>query len=112
MPAAKRSRAKATDTPPTDYIVLEAITLPTAAAGVVERQAWAPVLNQTVEQGQDLQPRIFSAKSKTAAIRQHTGDGADVVEGTWRAIPFSSWKGGETTKRVTASQRLPLDDVA
>lgn len=107
MPAARRSK-KTAETPPTDYIVLEAIR--NDAAGGVERQAWAPVLNQTADQGPDLQPRIFTARSKQAAIRQHTGDGADVAEGTWKAIPSSSWRGGVSTKRVTAAERLPLDD--
>jgi len=56
-------------------------------------------------------PRVFLAAGKTQAIRQHTGDGADVIEGSWKAVPLSSWRGGETTKRVTASERLPFDEA-
>lgn len=97
---------------PTDYILLR---LQTFDDQTVDRpnpvEAWVPVMNQTTAEGVDGQPRIFSARGKQAAIRQHTGDGPDVVEGTWRAIPVSSWKGGLTTKRVVAAERLPLEDL-
>ena len=87
----------------TEYIVLERID-----AG--DAKAWAPVLNDTAAEGPDLKPRVFLAASKQAAIRQHTGDGPDVLEGTWKAVPLSSWKGGEVTKRVTAAAREAVAD--
>lgn len=106
-PAAQKNGATLTD-----YIVLQAWQpspheLPEwwPPGGV----AWVPVT--TAAEGSDLQVHIFQAPSKQGAIRQHTGEGADVKEGTWKAVPLSSWKGGETTKRVTASERLPLEDA-
>lgn len=110
--------AKATEKkeqPRTDYVVLQAVELPKEATDGLGMEwrantiAWLPVLNQTAAEGPDGQPRVFTAGGKPAAIRQHTGDGADVIEGAWKAVPVSSWKGGEATKRVTASERLPLD---
>lgn len=111
----------------TEYVVLEAIdfrplideqdALTNAvtnlglAANRADFTAWLPVLNQTAEQGPDGEVRVFAAPGKSAAIRQHTGDGADVIEGTWKAVPVSSWKGGEVTRRVTATERLPLEDA-
>jgi hypothetical protein len=89
----------------TAYVVLELVEI----AG--ETPVWAPVLNQTAEQGPDLQPRVFEASNKLAAIRQHTGAGEDVKAGTWKAIPVSSWKGGETTRTKVTAERLPLDEA-
>jgi hypothetical protein len=112
------ARKKATkQAAPTAYVVLEAIELtqeflPKKLAdreymgGVI----WAPVLNQTVEQGPDGQPRIFTAANKSAAIRQHTGSGESVLSGTWKAIPWSSWKGGETTRTKVTAERLPFEE--
>lgn len=90
----------------TSYIVLrrEQVTVDKQ-----KLEAWVPVLNQTAQQGPDLQPRVFRAPSKAVAVRQHTGDGANVKEGTFRAIPLSSWKGGVTTKRVYATERMAID---
>lgn len=101
----------AAPTPPalTEYIVLERVGTGISTPEQPHPYAWQPVLNQTAEQGPDGEPRVFKASGKAAAIRMHTGDGADVIEGTWKAVPVSSWKGGETTRRVTASERLPLD---
>ena len=116
MPSGNKAGKKAAA--PTEYVVLEMVTLTADQVGEQlgnhrsSYVVWAPVLNAIAEEGPDGQPRVFLAASKTQAIRQHTGDGADVIEGAWKAIPLSSWKGGETTKRVTASERLPLDAVA
>ena len=87
---------------PTEYIVLRRVSL--AVDGEGAPYAWA-TYPETEEA-----PRVLSAGGKTAAIRQVTGDDADVLEGTWRAIPLSSWRGGLTTRRVTAAQRLPIED--
>lgn len=103
----------------TEYVVLEAVDIEAIAPdsrmaiGMEHRLAplWAPVLNATDEQGPDGQPRVFLAAGKTQAIRQHTGEGADVIEGAWKAVPLSSWRGGEQTKRVTVSERLPFEDA-
>lgn len=115
-----RSRAKAKAAPPalTEYVVLEQVqgrVEPVESAGdVVDAEItetmWLPVRELVGEAPAFWQAKVFRAPSKQAAIRQHTGDGADVIEGTWKAVPVSSWKGGETTKRVTASARLPLED--
>lgn len=106
-PAAKKAEAKVA----TEYVVLEQIEAPIGEAEIVD-QAWLPVKHLVDEGTPDAGWRVtvFTAPSKQSAIRQHTGEGADVVEGTWKAIPLSSWKGGETTKRVTAAARLPLLD--
>jgi hypothetical protein len=101
--AAKKVEAKVT----TAYVVLEQVMLGTSA----HDRAWAPVLNQTAEQGLDGQARVFTASGKMAAIRQHTGAGEDVKPGTWKAIPVSSWKGGETTRTKVTAERLPLDEA-
>jgi hypothetical protein len=84
----------------TAYVVLEAMA--PDAGNVV---SWRPV------QGPDGQPRVFEASNKLAAIRQHTGAGEDVKAGTWKAIPVSSWKGGETTRTKVTAERLPLDEA-
>lgn len=100
----------------TDYIVLQAIELPKEATDKAgekwraNRVAWLPVLNQTAEQGADGSPRIFSAGGGLAAIRMHTGKGADALEGTWKAVSLTSWRGGETIKHKTDSEHTPLDD--
>lgn len=92
----------------TGYIVLERRELFAAdsqepADFVV---AWVPVLNL---QGEKPVPRVFEAAGKLAAVKQHTGDGADILEGVFRAVPVSSWKGAVATKRVQASERLFVD---
>lgn len=112
---ATRTRAEKKKAEPvlTEYVVLQSVTIattrPEALKDTAHQAVWAPVLNQVTANGMDGVPRIFRAGSKTQAIRQHTGDGPEVVEGSWRAIPLSSWRGGVTTKRVTAAERLPLD---
>lgn len=56
-------------------------------------------------------PKLFWAMSKSAAIRQHTGTGEEIKAGTWKAIPWSSWKGGETTRTKITAERLPLEEA-
>lgn len=98
----RQPKAKATQNgAQTEYIVLRRVSL--ALEGDNAPYAWA-TMPETEEA-----PQIFPAGSKQAAIRMCTGDDASVIEGTWRAIPLSSWRGGITTKRVTAAERLPLD---
>jgi hypothetical protein len=100
----------------TEYVVLERIEC--RAEPVDENpltiEAWEVVTELVGETDgpKAHQPRIFKAAGKTQAIRAHTGEGADVIEGTWKAVPLSSFRGGETTKRVTASERLPFEDAA
>lgn len=115
----KRAAKNGSDPVGTAYVVLEQRELFAKGLAEVEQgqtassparakqnyepvTAWAPVLANG-------EPRIIHAASKLAAIKAHTGDGAAIVEGTFRAIPVSSWKGGMTTKRVTAAERLPID---
>lgn len=69
----------------TDYIVLRQVAHENGHAWTVADQVSAP--------------------SGPAAVRKYTGDGADVIEGTWRAVPLASWRGGITTKRVTTAAR-------
>jgi hypothetical protein len=109
MAARKKNPAK----PPvvTAYVVLEAVTIAESTEHPGAEVVWAPVRNQTAEQGPDGQPRVFEAHNKTAAIRQHTGTGEDVKPGSWKAIPVSSWKGGETTRTKITAERLPLDEA-
>lgn len=90
---ARQKQAEAKTAAKTSYVVLRQVMTDDDGS---EQAAWLPV-------------GAYSAGGKTAAIRMHTGDGPDVIEGGWKAIPESSWKGGETTKRVTAAARLPLD---
>lgn len=113
-----RAKAKATngaDPARTGYVVLRQAHVreePVDESPVTE-VAWLPV-TALVGKGTPeayWEPVIFTAASKTAAIRQHTGEGAEVIEGTWKAVPVSSWRGGETTKRITAAERLPLEGV-
>lgn len=117
-----RGKAKPKDAAPatlTAYVVLERVDLAQLAGDVsklglgarADWTAWLPVLNQTVDQGPDGQPRVFVASSKPAAIRMHTGDGEGVIPGSWKAVPVSNWKGGETTKTKVTADRQPLDEV-
>lgn len=73
-------------------------------------EAWVPVMDTASTTSGVAVPKVFKAPSKQAAIRQHTGDGADVVEGTFKAVPLSSWRGGLATKRVTSAAMTLLDD--
>lgn len=102
----------------TPYIVLKAIQMdevrrkaldvPAAAASTV----WILVLNTKAEHGPDGQIRVIPARNAAAAIRVVTGpDGPDIVEGTWKAVALTSWKGGQVTRRVMKSDRLPLDET-
>lgn len=101
----------------TEYVVLQRVELPKEATDLLgiewraNTTAWAPVLNATAEQGPDGQVRVFTAPGRAAAIRQHTGFGADVVEGTWKAVAVSSWKGDETTKRKMDSEHVASPDT-
>lgn len=65
--------------------------------------AWWPALDSG-------QPKVFMAPGKSAAIRAHTGEGPDALVGTWKAISYSAWKGGETTEQETRTARKPLDE--
>jgi hypothetical protein len=104
----------------TEYVVLEEAPVvvqrtqtadePVDAEIVVT--GWLPVTELIGQGTKDAhwQVKVFTAPSKQAAIRRHTGEGANVLEGTWKAVPLSSWKGGETTRRVTAAERVPVTD--
>lgn len=100
-----------------EYVVLRGMVLDDGARkalgleNTMTRALWTPVLNMVAEQGPDGEVRVVRAPGKSQAIRQVTGDGPEVVEGIWKAIPLSSWKGGEQTKRITASDRLGLDEA-
>lgn len=123
--ATTRSKTKA-DKPPvlTQYVVLRAV--PLAALDLDEAQRtvvgltkhspvttlWMPVLNTRAEEGPDGHVRVVQAAHQAAAIRQVTGpDGPDILEGSWKAVALSSWRGGETTRRTMKSDRLPLDEA-
>ncbi len=93
-PTAKRTPAKPKPEQTTAYVVLEGHERPVQDT---KRVTWEVV-------------GTYQASSKSRAIRLHTGEGPEVKEGTFKAIPASSWKGGETTKRVQAAERVALDD--
>jgi hypothetical protein len=104
MAARKKATEKQATT--TAYVVLqrvEARPQPVDDNPITE-QMWLPVL------GEDNLPRLFGAPSKAAAIRQYTGTGDEVKPGTWKAIPWSSWKGGETTRTKVTAERLPFEE--
>jgi hypothetical protein len=107
MAARKKATEKQATT--TAYVVLEMVEID-SVNHPGQRAVWAPVLNQTIEEGPDLQPRIFMAANQSAAIRQHTGTGEDINPGTWKAIALSSWKGGETTRTKVTAERLPFEE--
>jgi hypothetical protein len=95
------ARKKATkQAAPTAYVIL---------------QKWGPdadgLVNWIVVRAEGEEgPILFEAASKSAAIRQHTGTGEDIKPGTWKAIPWSSWKGGETTRTKVTAERLPFEE--
>jgi hypothetical protein len=112
--AARKKATEAKVAEPTTYVVLqchEAQLAPVDDNPVVET-VWLPVSEQVPSgEGQAFQIKLFRAASKMAAIRQHTGTGADVIAGTFKAIPWSSWKGGETTRTKITAERLPLEEA-
>ena len=93
----------------TEYVVLQAFWLEEDElrrdVGTTSTVVWAPV------SAVDGRVRVFKAASASAAIRQHTGDGEDIIAGTWKACPLRSWRGGETTKTKVTSLRLPLEEA-
>jgi hypothetical protein len=111
-----RNATESKQASPTMYVVLEQVTTVSDVLGDIlgtgraNYVVWAPVLNAIATQGPDGHPRLFEAASKSAAIRQHTGTGEDVKPGTWKAIPWSSWKGGETTRTKVTAERLPFEE--
>ncbi len=101
----------------TAYIVLRAVHLDDEQRAAIELDntlatvLWMPVLNATAAEGPDGQVRVIKAASKEKAIQQVTGpDGPDIVEGSWKAVALTSWRGGETTRRTMKSDRLPLEE--
>jgi|SRR4051794_29981559 hypothetical protein len=106
MAARKKATKQAT---PTAYVVLRLAEVreePVDENPITE-DAWLPVL---VQDDGGFVPVLFHAPSKSAAIRQHTGSGESVVAGTFKAIPWSSWKGGETTRTKVTAERLPFEE--
>ncbi len=119
-PRAPRKPKEKAVTPPalTAYIVLRAVHLDDEQRAAIEldntlaKVLWMPVLNATAAEGPDGQVRVIQAASKEKAIRAVTGDdGPDIVEGTWKAVALTSWKGGEVTRRTMKSDRLPLEEA-
>lgn len=100
----------------TPYIVLKAIQLSVPQIEDIglslNDTMWAPILNTKDDEGDIGQIRVIPARNAAAAIRVVTGpDGPDIVEGTWKAVALTSWKGGQVTRRVMKSDRLPLDET-
>lgn len=102
----------------TPYIVLRAIELSAAQLqglgleNSAQTVVWMPVLNAKTEEGADGHIRVIKAAGKEKAIRAVTGeDGPDVVEGSWKAVSVTAWRGGETTVRTMKSDRLPLQEA-
>lgn len=102
----------------TPYIVLRAIPLDDklrddlGMANTLTSTLWTPMLNEKADDGPDGEARVIKARNAAAAIRVVTGpDGPDIVEGTWKAVALTSWKGGQVTRRVMKSDRLPLDEA-
>lgn len=91
--AARKKATESKQASPTAYVVLQRIEV--EGVGV----AWLPVLGGVID-----------AASKSAAIRQYTGSGEDVKPGSWKAVPLSSWKGGETTRTKVTAERLPFEE--
>lgn len=88
------TRAKAkTPAKPTDYVVLERLKRDNGDGRTAE--VWLPL-----NDGQ-----TFSAGSKTEAIKAASGD----AEGTFKAVPLSSWKGGVTQAQTTMLKREAID---
>lgn len=102
----------------TPYIVLKAIELSVHQIedlGLsLNDTMWVPVLTTKKDSGPDGANlvRVIPGRNAAAAIRVVTGpDGPDIVEGTWKAVALTSWKGGQVTRRVMKSDRLPLDEA-
>lgn len=107
----------------TPYVVLKAVPLNAISLDSEQRAAlgldssltttlWMPVLNATAEEGPDGQVRVIKARDQAKAIEAVTGpDGPDIVEGSWKAVALTSWKGGEVTRRTMKSDRLPLEEA-
>ncbi len=122
---AQRGKKKAEPAPPasTSYVILKAVDLDALGLDEAQRAAlgldgslvtrlWFPVLNETAQQGRDGEVRVVAAAGKAKAIESVTGpDGPDILEGSWKAIAVTSWRGGLTTRRTMKSDRLPLDEA-
>lgn len=103
--AARKKATESKQASPTAYVVLQRLEArPEPVDDNPVRPMWLPVL------GDDDTPRLFDAASKSAAIRLHTGTGDEVLAGSWKAIPWSSWKGGETTRTKVTAERLPFEE--
>jgi hypothetical protein len=113
----KKPKQAATPAPLTAYVVLKALQADASARvslglDVGLATAWLPVLNQTAEQGPDGHVRVVMAANRDKAIEAVTGpDGPDIVEGSYKAVALSSWRGGVTTRRTMKSDRLPLEEA-
>jgi hypothetical protein len=119
----KKRAAAAAPAVLTQYVVLKAVPLDVldldeaqqAAVGLGHSHVttmWMPVLNQTADEGPDGQIRVIEARDQAKAIEAVTGpDGPDILEGSWKAVALSSWRGGAVTRRTMKSDRLPLDEA-
>lgn len=119
MPQPPRKRKPKGEPAPvvlTPYIVLRRAEVreePVEENAVTE-VAWLPVLEQVDEAGgaKAWRVRVVQARDQNRAIEAITGpDGPDIVEGTWKAVAVSSWRGGVTTVRTLKSDRLPLEEA-
>ena len=105
-------------TPPilTPYVVLRQADVreePVDENAITE-VAWLPVLEQVdaADGTKAFRVRVVKARDQDKAIEAVTGpDGPDIVEGTWKAVAVSSWRGGVTTKRTLKSDRLPIEEA-
>lgn len=123
MPQPRKTKAVAKPALLTAYVVLKAVDISGSALDDDQRKAlglessmtstlWMPVLNATAEEGPDGQVRVVMARDQDKAIESVTGpDGPDIVEGSWKAVALSSWRGGVTTRRTMKSDRLPLNEA-
>jgi hypothetical protein len=107
MPQPRKPKAAAKPVVLTAYVVLKAVDVTGSSLDDDQRKAlglessmtgtlWMPVLNMTAQEGPDGQVRVVMARDQAKAIEAVTGpDGPDIVEGSWKAVALSSWRGGQ-----------------
>src|SRR4051794_39244418 len=98
----------------TKYLILEGIEIPgdpgdlpsgdpDAESGTSE-VVWRPVRNE------DGELRIITATGQDGALNRLEATLPDDASGTWKAVPYRSWKGGRSLAPVTRRARLPFED--